>query len=295
MDAMTMKIDAQYKEIKSRSECNHCGDSSSSYAISETSCDSPTAAFERPSRKRCRSSSIPVSSPVRGALSPVHADLLPPLKRIRDSDSVTDLEVSLEAGYVPYIPREGRASHLRMKSEMKSVREDVLDHVIADEAVAVTYETLGGLITVRDIGGSLPMIEMISAVSGINTRLYSHVGCIESQRVDHDFQRVVDVDLVFLVVDIQYFVSSLVTFLFAVTSFAYLTGDPLNSVEFKRISLTGFRSCASRSRYRSVSKQTTRHLPQSYLMLTLEGFLFITVNTEEYHSECSGNYHKDNA
>ncbi|GJY20944.1 hypothetical protein Tco_0393510, partial [Tanacetum coccineum] len=66
-------------------------------------------------------------------------------------------------------------------------------------------------------------------------------------------------------------------------------------VEFKRISLTGFRSCTSRSRYRSVSKQTTRHLPQSCLMLTLEGFPFITVNTKEYHSECSGNYHKDNA
>ncbi|GJV01873.1 retrovirus-related pol polyprotein from transposon TNT 1-94 [Tanacetum coccineum] len=29
--------------------------------------------------------------------------------------------------------------------------------------------------------------------------------------------------------------------------------------EFKRISLTGFRSCTSRSRYRSVSKQTTRY------------------------------------
>ncbi|GJZ86698.1 retrovirus-related pol polyprotein from transposon TNT 1-94 [Tanacetum coccineum] len=66
-------------------------------------------------------------------------------------------------------------------------------------------------------------------------------------------------------------------------------------VEFKRISLTGFRSCTSRSRYRSISKQTTRHLPQSCLMLTLEGFPFITVNTKEYHSECSGNYHKDNA
>ncbi|GJY42119.1 hypothetical protein Tco_0429389 [Tanacetum coccineum] len=37
------------------------------------------------------------------------------------------------------------------------------------------------------------------------------------------------------------------------------------------------------------------YLPQSCLMLTLEGFPFITVNTEEYHSECSGNYHKDNA
>ncbi|GJR39377.1 retrovirus-related pol polyprotein from transposon TNT 1-94 [Tanacetum coccineum] len=66
-------------------------------------------------------------------------------------------------------------------------------------------------------------------------------------------------------------------------------------VEFKRISLIGFRSCTSRSRYRSVSKQTTRHLPQSCLMLTLEGFPFITMNTNEYHSECSGNYHKDNA
>nr|GFB13494.1 hypothetical protein [Tanacetum cinerariifolium] len=33
----------------------------------------------------------------------------------------------------------------------------------------------------------------------------------------------------------------------------------------------------------------------SCLMLTLEGFPFITVNTKEYRSECSGNYHKDNA
>ncbi|GKD18626.1 hypothetical protein Tco_1207784, partial [Tanacetum coccineum] len=30
-------------------------------------------------------------------------------------------------------------------------------------------------------------------------------------------------------------------------------------VEFRRISLTGFRSCTSRSYYRSVSKQTTRY------------------------------------
>ncbi|GJX40147.1 hypothetical protein Tco_0255137 [Tanacetum coccineum] len=27
-------------------------------------------------------------------------------------------------------------------------------------------------------------------------------------------------------------------------------------------------------------------------MLTLEGFPFITMNTKEYHSECSGNYHR---
>ncbi|GJW99780.1 hypothetical protein Tco_0183694 [Tanacetum coccineum] len=30
------------------------------------------------------------------------------------------------------------------------------------------------------------------------------------------------------------------------------------------------------------------HLPQSCLRLTLEGFPFVTVNTKEYHSECSG-------
>nr|GEW47537.1 retrovirus-related Pol polyprotein from transposon TNT 1-94 [Tanacetum cinerariifolium] len=37
------------------------------------------------------------------------------------------------------------------------------------------------------------------------------------------------------------------------------------------------------------------HLPRSCLMLTLEGFPSIIVNTKEYHSECSGNYDKDNA
>nr|GEX59557.1 reverse transcriptase domain-containing protein [Tanacetum cinerariifolium] len=37
------------------------------------------------------------------------------------------------------------------------------------------------------------------------------------------------------------------------------------------------------------------HYLASCLMLILEGFPFITVNTKEYHSECSGNYHKDNA
>ncbi|GKA67178.1 hypothetical protein Tco_0766986 [Tanacetum coccineum] len=49
----------------------------------------------------------------------------------------------------------------------------------------------------------------------------------------------------------------------------------------KRISLTGFRSCTSRSRYRSVSKQTTR-------------IFIVTVNTMKYHSDVLQN-HKDNA
>ncbi|GKA91120.1 hypothetical protein Tco_0812990 [Tanacetum coccineum] len=63
-------------------------------------------------------------------------------------------------------------------------------------------------------------------------------------------------------------------------------------VEFKRISLTGFRSCTSRSRDQSVSKQTTRWIyiesrksPTAELFDVDSGRIFIvTVNTKEYHS-----------
>ncbi|GKE51920.1 hypothetical protein Tco_1487076, partial [Tanacetum coccineum] len=56
----------------------------------------------------CRSptSSVPTFLPVRGALSLVRSDLSPPAKRIRDSDSVTDVEVSSKDGYEPHVPRE---------------------------------------------------------------------------------------------------------------------------------------------------------------------------------------------
>ncbi|GJU94409.1 hypothetical protein Tco_1319165 [Tanacetum coccineum] len=69
---------------------------------------SSTATSAVPSRKRRRSptTSVVVASPVPGALSPVCADLLPPRKRIRDSDSVTDFEVSSEESFMPHIPRE---------------------------------------------------------------------------------------------------------------------------------------------------------------------------------------------
>ncbi|GKA87722.1 hypothetical protein Tco_0809486 [Tanacetum coccineum] len=78
------------------------------YPISETPCDSPTATSERPFRKRCRSPSLLVfvSSPVHSALSPVRTNLLPPPKRIKDSDLVTNLKISSEDGYEPYVPRE---------------------------------------------------------------------------------------------------------------------------------------------------------------------------------------------
>nr|GFA88363.1 putative reverse transcriptase domain-containing protein [Tanacetum cinerariifolium] len=68
--------------------------------------DSPTVTSERPSHKRCWSPSVPISLPMRRVLSLIRADLSPPPKRIRDSDSVTDLEVSSKEDYEPYVHRE---------------------------------------------------------------------------------------------------------------------------------------------------------------------------------------------
>ncbi|GJZ47813.1 hypothetical protein Tco_0601645 [Tanacetum coccineum] len=101
-------------ETSSDSHSDTSFDSSSrhSSSISDSSCDSPTATSVGPSHKRCRSptTSVPVASPISGALSPVRANLLPPRKRIRDFDSVTDFEdreiglgVDVEDIYEPYI------------------------------------------------------------------------------------------------------------------------------------------------------------------------------------------------
>ncbi|GJY56548.1 hypothetical protein Tco_0455663 [Tanacetum coccineum] len=61
-----------------------------------------------PSRKRSRSpvASVPLSSPTLGALSYARADLLPSPKRIKRSESATDLEGCSEDSFEPYVPRE---------------------------------------------------------------------------------------------------------------------------------------------------------------------------------------------
>ncbi|GJX19402.1 putative reverse transcriptase domain-containing protein [Tanacetum coccineum] len=61
-----------------------------------------------PSRKRSRSPTtfVPLSSPIPGALSSIRADLLPPPKRIRSSDSVMDLEVSSDKSSESSVLRE---------------------------------------------------------------------------------------------------------------------------------------------------------------------------------------------
>nr|GFC59775.1 hypothetical protein [Tanacetum cinerariifolium] len=77
---------------------------------------SPAAIIERPSHpsfagpscKRSKSPTtyVPISSFISGALSPARADLLPPPKRIRSSDSVMDLEDCLDKSLDSYVLRE---------------------------------------------------------------------------------------------------------------------------------------------------------------------------------------------
>ncbi|GKA71128.1 putative reverse transcriptase domain-containing protein [Tanacetum coccineum] len=66
------------------------------------------SSFADPSRKRSRSptTSVLIYSHILGVLSSVCADLLPPCKRIRSSDYVTDLEVSSDESSESYVPRE---------------------------------------------------------------------------------------------------------------------------------------------------------------------------------------------
>ncbi|GJX75397.1 hypothetical protein Tco_0313992 [Tanacetum coccineum] len=78
----------------------------SSAAISDRpSHDSSSAS---PSRKRSRfpAASVPLSSPIPGALSSARADLLPSLKRIRSPETATDVKGCLEDSFEPYVPRE---------------------------------------------------------------------------------------------------------------------------------------------------------------------------------------------
>ncbi|GKC90803.1 hypothetical protein Tco_1151452, partial [Tanacetum coccineum] len=77
----------------------------SSAAITERPCHSSSAG---PSHKRSRSptTSVHVSSPILGAFYYVRADLLPPRKRNRSSDFVTDLEISSGESSESSVPRE---------------------------------------------------------------------------------------------------------------------------------------------------------------------------------------------
>ncbi|GKB54004.1 hypothetical protein Tco_0904757, partial [Tanacetum coccineum] len=101
-------------ETSSDSSADALSDFASSHSSSNPSLPSSSS---RPSHssssvshscKRSRSPivSVPLSSPVPGALSSARADILPSPKRIRSSDDVTYFEDCSEDSFKPYVPRE---------------------------------------------------------------------------------------------------------------------------------------------------------------------------------------------
>ncbi|GJR60586.1 putative reverse transcriptase domain-containing protein [Tanacetum coccineum] len=96
VDSSSETSSDSHSDTSSDSSSRH---SSSDHPISDSLCDSPIATSVGPYRKRRRSptTSVLVASPVPEALSFVHADLLPPCKRIRYSNSETDFEVDIDA------------------------------------------------------------------------------------------------------------------------------------------------------------------------------------------------------
>nr|GEY64835.1 hypothetical protein [Tanacetum cinerariifolium] len=92
-----------------------------------------------PSRKRSKSfvASVPLSSPIPGALFSARADLLPSPKRIRSPESATDLEVSSAEGSDPF---RYRGTNLYMDDDVK--RSDVIDidiEIQAETDECITY------------------------------------------------------------------------------------------------------------------------------------------------------------
>ncbi|GJY13033.1 hypothetical protein Tco_0382342 [Tanacetum coccineum] len=114
----------------------------SSTAISDRpSHDSSSAS---PSRKSSRSlaTSVSLSSPTLGALSYARTDLLPSPKRIRSSESATDLEVSSVNGF-----ESSRSRGIDLEVDVDVMRSDGID--IDPETQADIDECVRGSVEVR--------------------------------------------------------------------------------------------------------------------------------------------------
>ncbi|GJX97282.1 hypothetical protein Tco_0353080 [Tanacetum coccineum] len=94
------------------------------------------SSFVGPSRKRSRSptTSVSISSPTPGALSPARANLLPPPNRIRSSDSMMNLEDCLDEK--PDIDPEIQAGIDECIAYVNALRAEGIDVRVVVETVA---------------------------------------------------------------------------------------------------------------------------------------------------------------
>nr|GEX26344.1 hypothetical protein [Tanacetum cinerariifolium] len=115
-------------------------DSSSRHSLSDHSSPDLLSTYAGPSHKRRRSpmTVVPALSPAFEALSPVHADLIPLPKRVRDSGYLADVKVD---------PRE---TSLRDDVIVKGSDEPRLENDIDPEIQAEIYEFITYVDALRD-------------------------------------------------------------------------------------------------------------------------------------------------
>nr|GEV76655.1 hypothetical protein [Tanacetum cinerariifolium] len=151
------------------SSSGYSSDTSSGRSISDSSFDTIDFSFTGPFRKKLRSPivSVPLATPVPEALSPVHADLLPPRKRIRgaadiDGDTTTaeaattrEADVRVEVGIGSDGEEESEEEaesedkgtiKIRVDKVIKSVQRDQGHRILAtSQRSAVMLDRIGVL------------------------------------------------------------------------------------------------------------------------------------------------------
>ncbi|GJY37255.1 hypothetical protein Tco_0422633 [Tanacetum coccineum] len=178
-------------------------DSSSRHSLSDHSSPDLPSTFAGPSHKRRRSpmTSVPTLPPVSGALSPVHTDLIPSPKRVRDfwlfsrcreidecfayvdalRDRGIDARVVVEA-----VDREESETgarglvEVRVKMVTHPVMLDDIPEPAQEGEVEVTYETLGDLVQrFHDYTEAIP-VHRIQVIDGVQREQGHRIVRVES-------------------------------------------------------------------------------------------------------------------
>nr|GFA47210.1 hypothetical protein [Tanacetum cinerariifolium] len=142
--------------------------SSSRHSSSDYSSPDLLSTSAGPSRKRCRSpmTSVLALPFISRALSPIHADWIPPPKRVKDIGYLADVEVD---------PREIRVERVTHPA----MQEDILEPV-QEGAAEVTYETLGDLVQrFHDHTQAIP-VHRIQTIEGVQREQGRRIVGVES-------------------------------------------------------------------------------------------------------------------
>nr|GFA74245.1 hypothetical protein [Tanacetum cinerariifolium] len=141
------------------------------------------SSFAGPSRKKSRSptTSVQIYSPIPGAFSSARVDLLPPPKRIRSSNSMTDLEDCLDESFESSVYRE---TSLRDDVVVRGSDEPYSEPDIDPEIQAEIDECIINVDALRAKGIDVRVVVETIAREEVETRMRGLVD-VRVERVTH--------------------------------------------------------------------------------------------------------------